>query len=402
MDDYLKPTPSGRTRFAKAGMIRAMHPLLRYATDKQEESVELLKELVECESPSDSPASVARFVDLFIEKTRDIGRARILKNKSRGPHLRLECTLPGRKKSGQLLGLGHSDTVWPLGTLAHMPFRREQGRLRGPGTLDMKAGLVFFITACRALRDLDIAVGRKVVLLIVSDEEVGSETSRAITEAEAQKSESVLVLEPGTGLTGKLKTARKGVGNYAIRVAGKASHAGVDFESGASAIVELARQIDRIAVFTDVSRGITVNPGVISGGTRTNVIAAEALVEVDIRIAKLTQAAALHRKFQALKPVDKRCRITVEGGVNRPPMERTRAIAALFQKARILGRELGVGIEESSTGGGSDGNFTAALGIPTLDGLGAVGEGAHATHESILESRIADRTALLAMLLSRL
>jgi glutamate carboxypeptidase len=379
-----------------------MHHLLRYAADKQPESVQFLKELVECESPSDSPQSVARFVDLFIEKTRDIGRPKIFKNKSRGPHLRLECVLPGRKKSGQILGLGHSDTVWPLGTLAHMPFRQEQGRLWGPGTLDMKAGLVFFITACRALRDLDIPMARKVALLIVSDEEVGSETSRALTEAEALKSQAVLVLEPGTGLTGKLKTARKGVGDYTIRVIGKASHAGVDFESGASAIVELARQIDRVAGFTDVPRGITVNPGVISGGTRTNVVAAEAHVEVDIRIARMAQASALDKKFQALKPVDKRCQIIIEGGLNRPPMERTPAIAALFKKARILALELGVQLEESSTGGGSDGNFTAGLGIATLDGLGAVGEGAHANHESIIESRIADRTALLAQLLCHL
>lgn len=390
-----------RARNPASLIIQPMHPLLRYATDKQEESINLLEELIECESPSDSAASVARFVDLFIEKARDIAAPKVIKNKTRGPHLRLECKLPGRRKSGQILGLGHSDTVWPLGTLADMPFRREQGRLWGPGALDMKAGLVFFLTACRTLRDLDIPVARKVVLLIVSDEEVGSETSRALTEAEAQKSDAVLVLEPGTGLTGKVKTARKGVGDYTIRVEGKASHAGVDFQSGASAIVELAHQIQRIASFTNLKRGITVNPGVVSGGTRTNVVAAAAQVEVDIRVAKIAQAEPLHRKFHALKPVDKRCHITVEGGLNRPPMERTPAIAALFKKARTLGRELGVDLEESSTGGGSDGNFTAALGIPTLDGLGAVGEGAHAIHESILESRIADRTALLALLLSK-
>ena len=242
-------------------------------------------------------------------------------------------------------------------------------------------------------------MARKVVLLVVSDEEVGSETSRHVTEAEARRSNAVLVLEPGTGLTGKLKTARKGVGDYRITVEGKAAHAGVDFENGASAILELARQIERVAAFTNLRRGITVNPGVISGGTRTNVIAAEAHVDVDIRVVKQKDAPALDRKFHALKPFDKRCKLTITGGLNRPPMERTPEIAALFRRAKLLAKDLGVDLEESSTGGGSDGNFTAGLGIPTLDGLGGVGEGAHALNESILEDRIADRTALLACLL---
>src|SRR5277367_1098008 len=211
-----------------------MHPFRRYATDKQEEIIALLKEFVECESPSDSPQAVNRFVDLFAERAKGIAQAKLIKNRSSGPHLRLEFKLPGRKTGGQILGLGHSDTVWPLGTLKQMPFQRATGRLWGPGVLDMKAGLAFFLFAARAIRDLDIPVARKVVLLVVSDEEVGSDTSRHITEAEAQRSNAVLVLEPGTGLTGKLKTARKGVGDYRISVEGKAAHAGVDFESGAS------------------------------------------------------------------------------------------------------------------------------------------------------------------------
>jgi glutamate carboxypeptidase len=211
-----------------------------------------------------------------------------------------------------------------------------------------------------------------------------------------------LVLEPGTGLAGKIKTARKGVGDYTVTVKGRASHAGVDFQNGASAIIELARQIERIAGFTQMDRGITVNPGVISGGTRTNVVAAEARAEVDIRVARLKDAPALDKKFYGLRPFDKRCTIHVEGGLNRPPMERSPGIRKLFELARGCARELGVQLEESSTGGGSDGNFTAALGIPTLDGLGGVGEGAHAINESILIDRIADRTALLAMLLARL
>jgi glutamate carboxypeptidase len=266
----------------------------------------------------------------------------------------------------------------------------------------MKSGLAFFIYAARALRDLDVVPHKKIVLLAVSDEEVGSRTSRSLTESEAQRSDCVLVLEPGTGLTGKLKTSRKGVGNYNIRVTGKAVHAGVDFAAGASAIVEAARQVQKIAEFTDLRRGTTVNPGLISGGTRNNVVAAEAHISVDIRAVRLRDAEALDRKFHSLRPVDKRCFIEVQGGLNRPPMERTKAIQKLFDKAKKLGRGLGVKLEESATGGGSDGNFTAALGVPTLDGLGGVGEGAHARNESILIDRIADRTALLAALLANL
>ena len=252
----------------------------------------------------------------------------------------------------------------------------------------------------RALRELGIPVRRKVLLQINSDEEIGSDASRTLTEKMAKLSDCVLVVEPGTGLTGKLKTARKGTGDYAVSVRGIASHAGVDFLAGASAIVELARQIEVITGFTDLSRGLTVNPGVISGGTRSNVVAGEARLEVDIRIARLKDFVGLDRKFRKLKAFDKRCKVTVEGGLNRPPMERTKAIGAMYEQARSLATELGVELEESSTGGGSDGNFTAALGVPTLDGLGMVGEGAHTLNECVLIDRIADRTALLAKLLA--
>lgn len=384
-----------------------MHPLLRYAIDGQEETINLLKELVECESPSDSPAEVNRFVDLLAERTREFASPKVIRNRTRGNHLLLSFNLPQtkkklRKKPAPLLALGHSDTVWPMGTLKSMPFRRDAERLWGPGVLDMKSGIAFLISACRALRDLDIEVPRALRLLLVSDEEVGSETSRAVTEAEARRSEAVLVLEPGTGLGGKLKTARKGVGDYSIKVTGKAAHAGVDFLNGANAIVELSRQIEKVAGFTNLDRGITVNPGVVSGGTRTNVVAAEARAEVDIRVVRAKDAGPLDRKFHSLKPFDRRCQITIEGGLNRPPMERTVAIANLFRKACAIAAPIGMTLEESSTGGGSDGNFTAAIGIPTLDGLGGVGEGAHALNESILLSRIADRTALLAGLIAGL
>jgi len=241
-----------------------------------------------------------------------------------------------------------------------------------------------------------------VLLQLNSDEEVGSQSSRPLTESNARRSQAVLVLEPGTGMEGKLKTARKGVGAIVVTVRGRASHAGVDFTAGASAILELARQIDRIAGFTNLKRGITVNPGVITGGTRSNVVAAEARAEVDLRVLRMKDAPALERRFKTLRPIDKRCTIEISGGVNRPPMERSAGIVRLFRTARKLAGELGVDLEESLTGGGSDGNFTAALGVPTLDGLGGVGEGAHAVNESILVDRIADRTALLAKLVASL
>lgn len=362
----------------------------------------LVGRLVECESPSDAPAAVNRFTALLAEEAQGLARPELFPGGDFGRHLRLEFALPGAARDGQILILGHADTVWPLGTLEAMPFREADGRLWGPGVLDMKAGLAFCLYAARALRDLDIAVRRKVVLLVVSDEEVGSASSRALTEAEARRSHYVLVLEPGSGIAGKLKTARKGVGQYSIFVEGKASHAGVDFENGASAIVEAARQVVAVAGFTDLPRGTTVNPGVMQGGTRTNVIAAQARVDVDVRVPRLSDAEELDRKFRALTAVNPRCKIRIEGGLNRPPMERTPQIAAVFEKARGIAAEMGVALEESATGGGSDGNFTAALGVPTLDGLGAVGEGAHAVNESVIVDRIAERVALLAGLLAEL
>ncbi len=377
-----------------------MHRFLSYLFDKQAGIAALIREMVECESPSGSPQSINRFVDLIVERTRGIAEAQILPAPNAGNHLRLEFRTRSQTNQSQTLALGHSDTVWPQGALKQMPFRNADGRLWGPGVLDMKAGLAFFIYAVRTLIEFEIPTANRVVLLVVSDEEVGSKTSRALTEAEASRSESVLVLEPGTGLTGKLKTARKAVGRYIVAIEGKASHAGVDFENGASAILEAARQLQRIASFTDLKRGTTVNPGVISGGTRSNVIAAEARIDVDVRVSNLQAAEAIDAQLRSLTPFDKRCRVQIEGGLNRPPMERTAAIAALFAKAERIAADLGIGLEESSTGGASDGNFTAALGIPTLDGLGAVGEGAHASNESILIDRIPDRVALLAGLLA--
>jgi len=386
----------------EADIISAVDKILSHIRERQSEIKLLIRQFVECESPSDDREAVNRFVELVADMVSPLARVRTHPGGKFGRHLVCEFHLPGKRKSGQILALGHSDTVWPNGTLRSMPFREADGRLWGPGVLDMKSGVAFFIFAMKTLRDLEVPVASKVVMQLNADEEVGSESSRPLTEKNAAGSKAVLVLEPGTGLTGKLKTARKGVGSYTVRVRGRASHAGVDFEAGASAILELARQIDRIAGFTNLKRGLTVNPGVVSGGTRSNVVAAEASADVDIRVTRLKDAPALDRKFRALRPIDRRCAIEVAGGLNRPPMERSAGVVKMLRIAQSLGREMGLQVEESSTGGGSDGNFTAALGVPTLDGLGGVGEGAHAANESILTDRIADRTALLTKLVSAL
>ena len=371
-----------------------MDELLTRIDERRGQTVNLIRRLVECESPSGDAAALARLADLIAEETAGLASTR----RWPGGHIRCDFDLPGRRRSGRLLALGHIDTVWPVGTLDTMPFEERDGRLWGPGVLDMKSGIAFFLTAMRVLRDLNLPASRRVSLLLVADEEVGSQTSRAITEREAKRSDAVLVLEPGTGLEGKLKTARKGVGDYVITVHGRAAHSGIDFAAGASAVVEVARQIERVAALSDPARGVTLNPGIVEGGTRVNVVAAKARVHVDLRVWRMADARRVDRVLRRLKPVDPRCRIEVTGGLNRPAMERTKGVVRLFRLARGLAKGLGVDLEESSTGGASDGNFTAGLGIPTLDGLGGVGEGAHAPHESILVDRITDRTALLAKL----
>ena len=379
-----------------------MDTVLAWAQRRQGDIIALLRDMVECESPSDDPAAVTRFVDLMQERLAGLGNAQVVPGRDgHGPHLQFDFDLPGDRKDGQILALGHSDTVYPSGTLASMPYQERDGRLWGPGIFDMKGGIAMFVFAMQALRDLNIRVTRRVLLQLNSDEEVGSPTSRQLTEDEARKSVAVLVLEPGAGQDGKAKTGRKGVGGFTLRVKGRSSHAGLDFANGASAILELARQIKRIATFTDVERGLTVNPGVIAGGTRTNVVASDAWCEFDFRIARTADAAELESRFRSLQPFDSRCEISVEGGLNRPPLERTEGVVALYKLARGIAAEIGVELGETTVGGGSDGNFTAGLGIPTLDGIGAVGDGAHAVTESILVNRIADRTALLARLVSQ-
>jgi len=260
----------------------------------------------------------------------------------------------------------------------------------------MKAGVVMALAALRVLQKLNLE--RNVILLLNSDEEVGSTYSRPITERLAKRSAAVFVLEPAQGLA--YKTARKGVGNYRVEVTGIASHSGVNFEEGHSAIVELSRLVEMISEFTDLRRGLTVNCGVIAGGTRSNVIAEKAYAEVDVRIARASDAARVERLFRRLKVSDRHCKLAITGGMNRPPMERRPGTVRLFKQARRLAAELGFHLDEAATGGGSDGNFTAALGVPTLDGMGAVGEGAHAAHESVLLEHLAPRTALLAAMIA--
>ena len=379
--------------------MSSVDQILAYMQARQPEIVSLIRQFVECESPSSDAAAVNRFVDLVAATLSPLASVRTVRTRQAGNILLCRMRFPGRRRTGQVLVLGHSDTVWPIGTLRTMPFRASGGRLWGPGVFDMKAGIAFFCFAARALRDLDIPVPSRVLLQLNPDEEVGSLSSRGLTEAHAARSKAVLVLEPAAGLDGKLKTARKGVGEFTVTVRGRAAHAGLDFSAGSSAIVELARQITRMAGFTDLARGITVNPGVISGGSRPNVIAAEAAAAVDFRVPRPRDAARIEKRFRSLCPLDPDCTVAVEGGLNRPPLERSAGVARLFRTARKLARELGMELGESSAGGASDGNFTAALGIPTLDGLGAIGEGAHAAHESILINRIADRTALIAKLL---
>jgi glutamate carboxypeptidase len=368
---------------------------LRYFEAKQEEMVEAIRELVEIESPSDNKPAGDRLGAFLAEKFRGMGgETHIHRAEAYADHLQI--SFPGRGNGAPVLLLGHFDTVYPLGTLATMLCGVAGDRLHGPGALDMKAGIVLMMQAIAALKAWHGDLPRPVTVFLVSDEEVGSNSSRAITEGLARESAAVLVLEPAAGLRGALKTERKGVGEYTLKVEGVAAHAGLDPGKGHSAIVELAHQITAIAKLNDPRTGISVNPGIIHGGTRTNVIAAEATVKIDVRIATASQKATIDRKLHSLKPHDKHCQLAITGGINRLPMERTDGVAALYEKAREIARDAGWKLEEASVGGGSDGNFTAGIGIPTLDGMGAVGEGAHALHEHIVISELPRRALLLA------
>jgi glutamate carboxypeptidase len=324
------------------------------------------------------------------------GSVEVVPNDRGGDHLL--ARFPGPAERRPALVLGHFDTVWPHGTLAKMPFRVEDGRAYGPGTYDMKAGLTIFLT----LMEYRLSgPTRPVRALFTSDEEIGSPTSRGLIEDLARQCAYALVLEPPLA-DGSLKTARKGVGRFRLEVQGRAAHAGVAPQEGRNAIVELAHQILRIQELQDLQAGTTLNVGVIQGGTTSNVVPAAAFADIDVRAAALAEAERVERALRSLEPVTPGTRMSVSGSFGRPPMERSPAIAALFDHARGIGRALGLELTEGSTGGGSDGNFTAALGVPTLDGLGVRGGGAHADDEHILIDSLTERAALLDALLREL
>jgi glutamate carboxypeptidase len=369
--------------------------ILHHAVRNQGWIHDSLSELVRQESPSEDPAAVNAAQAMAERWGRQLG-ARSKRHRQRGFGDVLELRLGPPRSRKPVLLLGHLDTVWSKGTLKTMPWREAEGRYWGPGVLDMKAGVVMALAALNVLREMKLS--RPVILLLNSDEEVGSPVSRAITERLALESAAVFVLEPAQGLA--YKTARKGIGYYDVEVTGIGAHSGVDFERGHSAVLELAKLVQTISGFTDLTRKLTVNCGVIAGGTRSNVVASQAHAEVDVRIAKASDAAYVERLFRKLKVSDPKCKLTITGGMNRPPMERKPGTVALFKKARSLAAELGFVLEEAATGGGSDGNFTAALGVPTLDGMGAVGDGAHAAHESVVIEHLVPRTALLAAMIA--
>jgi glutamate carboxypeptidase len=388
-----------------------MKELLRLAQRRQPEMLRVLERLVRTESPSNNKAAADRCGRLFAAEWRRRGaRVEFLRQKHRGDHLFVDTRLGAARlqgprfstaAGGQILLLGHLDTVYDLGTLQRMPWRIAGGRARGPGVFDMKSGLTIALFATQLLRELRIATKKRIVCLWTTDEEIGSESSRKIIEREARRSDAVLVLEPATGPHGKVKTARKGVGAAEITVTGRAAHAGLNPEAGVNAVHELALQIERIMRLNQPKRGTTVSVNVIEGGSRSNVIADLARAQVDLRATTLAEARALEKRLHALKAIFPGAKVEIRGGINRPPMERKNC-AALYRHAQVLADDMGMELGESFVGGGSDGNFTAALGVPTLDGLGGVGEGAHAQHENIIVRALPARVALIAGLLATL
>ena len=386
------------------GAVLAVRPMplpspaqqLAYFQKRQREILDTIQQLVEIESPSDVKAAVGRLGTVLASRFGELdGKVKVHRAGKFGNHLQIDFRGPRGHKP--VLLLGHMDTVYAIGTISKMRYRVSKGCVFGPGVLDMKAGIALALHVMEAmLKWYGGRMPRPVTVFFVSDEEIGSTSSRPITEKLARQAEAVLVLEPAAGPNGAVKTARKGVGSYTLQVTGVAAHSGLDFAKGQSAVVELAHQVIAIAQLAQGMDGVTVNVGKISGGTRVNVVPAEASAQIDVRVATAAQADEMRRRLLALKPVNPHCKLAISGGMNRPPMERTGGVATLYAKAQTIARELGFPLEEASVGGGSDGNFTAALGIPTLDGLGAVGEGAHAEHESVVSSELPRRAALLA------
>ncbi len=348
------------------------------------------------ESPSFDKPLVDKFVEFAGSRFAAIGgEVDFVPAEKFGNHLRAEFS---GQSSDRILLLGHTDTVWPAGEIAKRPFKIEGGRAFGPGVFDMKAGILLIWMAMDALRKVRGRVSRSVTVLLTSDEEAGSSSSRALIETEASRCRAVFVLEPSLP-GGALKTARKGVGRFTVKAIGRAAHAGIDPEKGVNAIEEISRQILKIQTMTDLARGTTATVGVVQGGTRSNVVPAEAAAEIDVRITSIEEAGRVSKMIQALMPELPGARLEIRGSINRPPMERTLETARLFEIARNIAAEIGIDLKEGSTGGASDGNFTSALGIPTLDGLGPVGDGAHAVYEWVDVESLPQRAALLAGLI---
>jgi glutamate carboxypeptidase len=374
-----------------------MREILSFCEAEQPWLLDTISALVEAESPTDDKSAVDGCGHLLEARLAKCGaRVTRLPQPACGDQLRAEW---GRGER-QLLLLGHFDTVWNVGQLSAMPIREQDGRLHGPGIFDMKAGISLGMQAVRALQAVGIPPSR-IVMLLTTDEETGSDMSRALVEEEARRSAAVLVLEPSLP-GGALKTSRKGCGDYELIVRGKAAHAGVDPSQGASAIREIALQIGRVHALQDIDRGVTLNVGLVSGGTRANVVPDHARAVIDVRVPTMADAESVDAALRGLTPELPGTSLEVTGGIDRPPLERTDAVVRLYQTARQVAAELGHGLAEGSTGGGSDGNFTAALGIPTLDGLGAIGDGAHALHEHVTIADLPWRAALIAGLLARL
>jgi len=379
--------------------------LLKYCHAELDAMLRFLRLIVEMESPTQSKPHVDRLARRLADEFRSAGGAvRMLSHATAGSGVVAEFWSESRQTQSKalkpILLLGHLDTVWDVGTLERMPFRISKGKAWGPGVLDMKSGIVCGLWALRALRALKVTPASPVRFFLNSDEEVSSRAFRKEILAEARRARAVLVLEPAAA-GGALKTSRKGVGEFRITVHGRSAHAGIDPAAGVNAIAELARQLLRIEKMARPKRGLTLNVGVMQGGTRSNVIPETAWAAVDVRIPRASDQEMIERQVHALKPIHPEARLEIQGGVNRPPMEHARA-AALFRKAQELASELGMDLKEASTGGGSDGNFTAALGIPTLDGLGGVGDGAHALHEHVVIRELPRRAALLASLIANL
>ncbi|HUI41571.1 MAG TPA: M20 family metallopeptidase [Terriglobia bacterium] len=380
-------------------------PILKWCTSDLDALLARLRAAVEHESPSGDRAAIDAMAEFYAGEFRAAGgRARLLPHRTAGAAVLAEFPAPGagagRPAVKPLLLLGHHDTVWALGTLRSMPFRLRAGRAYGPGIYDMKSGIACALWALKALRALRLPRSRPVRVFLNPDEELASRAFRGRIQAEARRAHAVLVLEPAAP-GGALKTARKGVGEFRLTVRGRSAHAGINPAAGVNAITELAHQILRIEQIAGAGRGVTLTVGVIEGGTRSNVVPETARARIDARVPRLADGRRIERLMHALRAVHPEARLEVEGGINRPPMERVRA-AALFARAQALGRRMGLELAEASTGGGSDGNFTAALGIPTLDGLGGVGDGAHARHEHVVVRELPRRAALLAALMATL